>query len=387
MTVDIMRAEHNAIAALDNSNAQLAKLAQWVEAASNARHLVAPLIDTFFMPDAYRPKVPDRATPEQRAEAYNRAIANATAAVLHGLSLGWDPLVSLQQVYVIHGRPGLYAKAMVALVQSHGHEVWVEDLSDSRAVVCGRRKGIEHVERVTITMDMAKKAKWTSNAKYQETPQDMLWARAAARVCDRIASDVLKGIASVEEINDTIHVEATVGTGTHTVIPPRRRAAPERPQTALPAATAPEPPLEPETPAQPQPAARQAPAASTPAASATKLINQPQMKKLHALLRDTGRGDDREYALAHIITLIDRDIESTKELTHAEATIVIDALLAEKNEEAEMDKAAAAMKAAATDPDDSDDDDGDGSAEDGPDLTDNDGSLFNQHEPARRGGR
>lgn len=322
MTIDLVRADHNAAVAINGTSDALARLAQWVEAARNAHTLVAPLVDTAFIPDAYKPKVDPRATVEQRKAAYDVAVANATAAVLQGLSLGLDPLVSLQQIYIVHGRPGMYAKVMVALLQAHGHEVWTEDQSDTRAVVCGRRKGTENTERVTITMDMARKAGWTSNQAYTKTPQDMLWARAASRVCDRVASDVLKGITSVEEIHDTIQVEATAGPATRTVTP-RRREAPI--PAALPAATAPEPepPLEYEAtpaPAQPEPVAE-------------KLITPAQSRKLHALLKDTGRGDDREYALAHIVSLIDRDITSTKELTLAEATVVIDALLAEKAEE------------------------------------------------------
>lgn len=325
MTIDIARLDHNAIAVIGNTNDALARLAQWVEAARNAHALVAPLVDTAFVPDAYRPKVDPRATPEQKKAAFDVAVANATAAVLQGLSLGIDPLVALQQIYLIHGRPGMYTKMKVALVTSRGHEVWTEDLSDTRAVVCGRRKGTDYVERVTVTMDMARKAKWTSNAKYQETPQDMLFARAAGRVCDRIASDVLMGIPSVEEIEDTIQVEATAGAATRTVNPPRRRA-PEPQRAALPAvaAAAPEPPLDDE------PQAAPAPAQDAPAASGEKMLTQTQSRKLQALLKDTGRATASE-ALAHINFLIGHDIGHTKELTAAEADAVIEELLTEKN--------------------------------------------------------
>ena len=189
------------------TSAALEQLAQWVTAAQNAHQLVAPLVSTPFVPDSYRPKVDPRATDEQKRDAYNVAVATGTAAVLQGLSLGLDPLTSLQQIYVVHGRPGMYARIKVALVTSRGHEVWTEDLTDARAVVCGRRKGSQNVERVVITMDQAKRAGWTKNDTYSKTPQDMLYARAAGRVCDRIAPDVLMGIASVEEIADEASVD------------------------------------------------------------------------------------------------------------------------------------------------------------------------------------
>lgn len=240
MSTDLARIDGNTHTAIVGATDSLARLGEWVQAARHAHQLVAPLVDTAFVPDAYRVKVDPRATAEQKAEARAVAVANATAAVLQGLSLGIDPLVSLQQIYIVHGRPGLYAKMMVALVQAHGHDVWTEDLSDSRAVVAGRRRGSDQIERVTVTMEQARKAGWTRNDNYAKTPQDMLWARAAGRVCDRIGSDVLKGIASVEQIQDEL--APSNGAGTRTVAPPRRRAA----LAAVPVEAA-EPPLDDET--------------------------------------------------------------------------------------------------------------------------------------------
>lgn len=337
MTVDIARMDHNAVAVLGGANDALARLGEWVEAARNATALVSPLVDTAFVPDTYKPKFDPRATDEEKARARGVAVANATAAVLQGISLGVDPLTALQQIYIVHGRPGMYAKFMVALVQAHGHEVWTEDLSDTRAVVCGRRRGSEHIERVPITMDQARRAKWTSNSKYQETPQDMLWARAAGRVCDRIASDVIKGIATVEQINDEVYATtAEVGNG-HRTVRPRQKPAPieastindpplEEDQWATRSPTPPELTTDLRNPAEPTSTS------PTPEASETQrpdgTITAAQQKMLHALLRDTGRGD-RDVALVYIAGVLEREIESTKELSKADAGKVIDALNAE----------------------------------------------------------
>lgn len=302
-TTDLARFNGNAVATLGSASDALDRLARWVEAAHNAKTLVAPLVNTAFVPDAYRPKVDPRATDKEKQAAYEVAVANATAAVLQGITLGLDPMTALQQIYIVHGRPGMYAKLMVALIQAHGHEVWTEDLTDTRAVVAGRRSGSEHTERITITMDMARKAKWTSNAKYQETPQDMLWARAAGRVCDRIASDVLKGIASVEEIRDEIQAVAEVGIRT---VSPRRRPA------AIEATTVEDLPLD-----EPPPAA----ATAAPAPPMTKA----QSGKMFALLTEHGYSD-KDAALAYIAIAVGREIASRAELTKAEAAVVIDRL-------------------------------------------------------------
>lgn len=310
MTIDVIHAETNALAALDSGSAALDRLAQWVEAASNANRLVAPLVDTAFVPDTYRPRIDRNATDKQKAEAHQIAVANATAAVLQGITLGLDPLTALQQIYIVHGRPGMYAKMMVALVQARGHEVWTEDLTDTRAVVAGRRRGSDQTERITVTMDQARRAGWTRNEAYGKTPQDMLWARAAARVCDRIASDAIKGLASVEAIQDEL---TPASAGTRTVAPPKRRARPAIQVTATV-----EPPLDDE-PATDVAASAPAPLDSEPS------ITQAQQRKLHALLRERGLGD-RDAGLARIGEILGRAVDSTKELTRATAAQVIDAL-------------------------------------------------------------
>jgi hypothetical protein len=325
-TTDLARFDHNATVALSNGNDALARLGQWVEAAKQASQLVSPLVDTPFVPDAYRPKVDPRATVEEKAAARALAVANATAAVLQGITLGLDPLTALQQIYVIHGRPGMYAEAMVALVKAHGHDIWTEDLSDSRAVVCGRRSGSQFTERVTVTMDQAKKAGWTSNQAYTKTPQDMLYARASGRVAKRVAPDVLLGIASVEEIQDTIQVEATAGPAVRTVRPRHTRPAPP------PAAGEPDgPPLEPDPEPESEPATTPP---GEPETTGEPMMTGPQSKKLYALLRQTGR-EDKDTALVWIAGVVGRPVESTKELTKREGIRVIDALETESNVAAE----------------------------------------------------
>lgn len=193
----------------------MARLAQWVTAASQAHQLVAPLVHSAFVPDAYKPQVGANASDEERAYAIQVATANATSAVLLGLSLGFDPLTALQQIYIVHGRPGMYSKAKVALLQSRGYQIRTLEATAERATVQVRRPGAtEPDEPVTITMEDAKRAEWDKNPSkaYQKTPADMLWARAASRACDRSGASVLLGIATVEDIEpEPSRVEATVG--------------------------------------------------------------------------------------------------------------------------------------------------------------------------------
>lgn len=168
-------------------------LDQWLAAAGNASALAEQLVDSYFVPQAYKP---------QSREGRPVAIANATGAILLGQSLGLDPLTSLQQIYVVHGRPGMYAKMKVALAQRAGHRITEVEYSPERATWEGQRKGSSDVVRITVTMEDAKRAGWTSNAAYGKTPADMLAARCSSRVVDRVAADALFGLSSIEDLAD-----------------------------------------------------------------------------------------------------------------------------------------------------------------------------------------
>lgn len=330
MTVETFTSHAPAIAQTHVPDA-VQTLRAWASTYAEVASFVAPLVDTPFCPDAFRPKIDPRATADERRAARDVAVASATAAVLYGAGIGFDPLTALQNVYVVGGRPGLYAAAMVAIVQAAGHEVWTEDITDARAVVCGRRRGTQQVERVTVTIDGAKRAGWTRNAKYSSEPQAMLWARAASTVCRRIAQDALKGIgASVEELEDA-GAQATPGAGTRTV-----QRAPQAPARALPTAapataerTAAARPAAPTQDGPPLPGEDDpAPPASADSAAEGEPASDGQLRALGAAFGELGIKGQGERAdrLAIVSDLLGRQVASAKELNRDEASFVLDQL-------------------------------------------------------------
>lgn len=159
-------------------------LVEWDQAGIAAHDLAAKVIGTPFVPERFK------------------NLNDATAAALVGASFGFSPFTSWQNIYVVHGQAALYSRTMVALVQSQGHQVWVEESTDERVVVCGQRKGSEHVERSEWTLQRAVKAGYASNQKYKSSPREMLYAKAAAEVCRHVAADVLLGIPyTVEDLD------------------------------------------------------------------------------------------------------------------------------------------------------------------------------------------
>lgn len=281
----------------------MTSLAEWAQEVRSAGEIARGLCETSFVPQHFRGKP-----------------AETAAAILTGYELGLSPMAAVRSIFVIKGTPGMYAKSMVAVVQSRGHEVWIPEQSDDKVVVCGRRKGSDHV--FTTTWDRARvvKAKLTDNAKYQESPQQMMVARGQAEICRQVAADALHGIPyAVEELDDFTPAVAAVEAPRLTAAEILAEVQPPDPveqAAVLAELRAPE-----ETPA-PAPIADDAvPAAQGQAPG----ITARQQQKMHALLNESGRGD-RDVGLVYIAGVIGRVIESTKELTRREAGLVIDRL-------------------------------------------------------------
>lgn len=160
-------------------------LGAWSRDLADAASLAAALCKTEFVPASFRGK------PEA-----------AAAAILAGKSLGLDPMNALANIFVVQGRPALYARTMVALVIAQGHEVIRAAASPESVTVQARRRGSAEWQDFTWSIARAKQAGYLSNKKYESDPIAMLTAKAQAEACRTIAPDVLTGVAaySLEEV-------------------------------------------------------------------------------------------------------------------------------------------------------------------------------------------
>lgn len=129
---------------------------------------------------------------------YQGEADTATAAILYGAELGLKPTQALQQIFVVHGKPAIYARTMVALLKAKGYAFETVETSDDAVTVRGTSPRGE-VEESTWSIARAQKAGYTSNKKYQTDPQAMLYAKAASEVCRKLAPDVLLGIKYTAE--------------------------------------------------------------------------------------------------------------------------------------------------------------------------------------------
>lgn len=277
------------------------QLAEWAQELSAAHQLGTALCGTEFVPQSFRGK------PEA-----------AAAAILTGKALGLDPMNALSNIFVVQGRPAMYARTMAALVLQAGHTIRRTEADDDHVVYEGKRKGETVFTRVEWTIDRAKKAGYTSNKKYQTDPIGMLTAKCQAEICRVIAPDVLTGIAySSEEVE--LDDMGEVNTDP---------AEPEKPKAkrTVKRKTAPAPDLPdvvndaPEEVNEPDPEADKETGEVTeePAPEPEPLSTLAQQRKIADLLKQDGYTTKADM-LDVMATWADRQISSAKDLTKAEA--------------------------------------------------------------------
>jgi hypothetical protein len=193
------------------------EMARWAADVQQVYLVAVSLAKTSFVPQSMRGK------PEE-----------VCAAILAGGEVGLKQMASLRSIDIIQGTPAMRALTMRALVQAAGHEVWTKEESDTRAIVEGRRKGSEHVERSVWSMERAAKLGLTGKDNYKKQPGVMLHARATAEVCRKIAADVLMGMPySIEELDHGTDPDDTPAR-TATVRRRRTEPAPEVERPPLP---------------------------------------------------------------------------------------------------------------------------------------------------------
>lgn len=162
-------------------------------------------------------------------DSYRGKPADVFVALEWGTELGMQPMASLQNIYVVKGRPTLSAQTMAGLVKGRqDYQGMVIDSDGVKAKAVVKRKlqsGVieEHIGEFTI--QQADKANLLSKDNWKAYPQQMLEARAIAFSMRKAYPDILAGIYTKEEVEDfgpekNISGEATVNIGKPNQPPP-----------------------------------------------------------------------------------------------------------------------------------------------------------------------
>jgi hypothetical protein len=138
-----------------------------------------------------------------------RGLANCYIALVLAKQMGENPLVVMQNIYIVHGRAGWAASYMIAKANASGVFKGVirfkysgEGKTRAATAYATIATTGETVEQ-TVSLAMAEGEGWTKNSKYKTLPDLMLSYRAATLLVRLYCPHVMLGYQTHEEILDT----------------------------------------------------------------------------------------------------------------------------------------------------------------------------------------
>jgi hypothetical protein len=148
---------------------------------------------------------------------YQNNIGNVLIAENMAKRMNADTLMVMQNLYVVHGKPGWSATFLIACFNSCGrfsaikYRFTSEPGNDSwgcTAYTTELDTG-EKIEGTTITIAMSKKEGWyaKTGSKWQTMPEQMMRYRAATFLIRSTAPEIGMGLMTKDEIHDTIDGE------------------------------------------------------------------------------------------------------------------------------------------------------------------------------------
>lgn len=128
-----------------------------------------------------------------------------TVAILHGAEIGLPPMMAVQKIAVVNGRPALWGDAVPALLLAKGFRIdeTVSGDDDDRAATCvvTRPDGAKITRRFSVG-DAKLAGLWGKAGPWKQYPDRMLQMRARGYAARDGAADVLAGLYIAEEIQD-----------------------------------------------------------------------------------------------------------------------------------------------------------------------------------------
>lgn len=143
---------------------------------------------------------------------YQNNLPNCVIALNMASRMGADPLMVMQNLYIVHGRPGWSSQFLISTFNTSGRfsalrYEWVgeegKDAWGCRAWAIEKATE-EKLTGSTVTIDLAKKEGWyqKNGSKWQTMPQQMLMYRAASWFIRAYAPELAMGMHTEEEIID-----------------------------------------------------------------------------------------------------------------------------------------------------------------------------------------
>lgn len=141
---------------------------------------------------------------------YKNSIGNCIIALDMAYRMGASPLMVMQNLYIVSGRPGWSAQFLIATFNKCGRFAairyeWNEDKTECRAWTTEKTNG-QRIDGPKISMGMAKEEGWSTKngSKWKTMPELMLMYRAAAFLIRTYAPEIAMGLHTAEEVEDIV---------------------------------------------------------------------------------------------------------------------------------------------------------------------------------------
>lgn len=166
--------------------------------------------DDALMSKAYRAAKYLAASDLVPEQTYRDKPQNCLIALDMANRLGMSPLIVMQQLYIVKGKPSWSGQFCVAAINGSGkftplEYVWTEENGGGCAARATRIATGQLCQSAFITMKMASDEGWLqkSGSKWKSMPQQMMMYRAAAFFARTFCPELLLGLQTVEEVRDT----------------------------------------------------------------------------------------------------------------------------------------------------------------------------------------
>lgn len=145
-------------------------------------------------------------------------VANCLIALNYADRLQADPFMVMQNMYIVHGRPGVEAKLVIALINQSGKyseplKFKFDGTGDDYGCAAWTReaKSGEVVEGPKVNWKMVKAEGWDSKSgtKWKTIPDLMFRYRAASWFANVHCPELKLGMSTVEEIHDFVELQET----------------------------------------------------------------------------------------------------------------------------------------------------------------------------------
>lgn len=137
--------------------------------------------------------------------------AQVFVAIQWGKELGLSPMVSLNNVAVVNGKPSLSTDIMHAIVRNNpeyaGTEWVVKNDKECECIIYRQTPNYKESYRSKYTMADAEKAGLANKDNWKKYPERMLMHRALSFALRDAFPDVLSGVYSTDELRDVTPVE------------------------------------------------------------------------------------------------------------------------------------------------------------------------------------